>query len=481
MRMAEMVRGRSGGAGPGWPVLLIALIVVALAIGWVGYIASDDAAYYDGAARWLDHPPFAGSDHWTTRFPVVLAFAASLKMFGRGLIAFDVVAVLWYLTLVTLVLFQTRAIAGARAGWIAAILTGTMPVVVSSGSTVGCDLPEAFFLLAGAGLLGDPWGRPGRALAAGLCFGLAMLCRETAGLALVGLGPLFLIGRPIDRRMLIWVGVGIAAVLGAEALFQWAITGDPLRRYGLAFNHDDHMDRAANMEGNLLVHPAIDPLLVLLVNNDFALLFWLGIAAVTGRFWRRHDGTAMARLVVPVALGLAMAILVGALVTKLVLNPRYFTVTAVVMAMIVAIWLDGIGARWRWALLAAAVGSDLLMLGVQNGHPRWPAEALVLAAKACPQATIVADAETRHRATLPLRFQGSRNVAAAGAGLRLTTATDPDPGLPLVATYPSPPTAAGAVVRAIGLEAYVPGAAAGRLFRPNPDMELRGSGSHHAR
>ena len=458
----------------GWAAVIAALATAALAIGWVGYIASDDAAYYDGAARWLSAPPFAGADHWTTRFPVVLALAGSLLMFGRQLLAFEAVAVLWYGALVLLVWRQVAAIAGFRAGAIAAALTATMPVIVSSGSTVGCDIPEAFFLLAGAALLGDPWGRPGRAVAAGLCFGLAMLCRETAGLALVGLGPLFLIGRPIDRRSLILAGLGIAAVLVGEALFQAVVTGDPFRRYALAFNHDDHMSRAANMEGNLLVHPAIDPVLVLLVNNDFALLFWMGIVAVASRFWRGRETQALWRLAVPAALAIAMAVLVGALVTKLVLNPRYFTVTAVVMAMIVAIWLDGIGPRWRALWLVAAVGSNLLMLGVQNGHPRWPAEALVLAARAYPQATIGADAETRHRAALPLRFQGSDRVRATGGALRLTTAAAADPQLPLVAHYPSPPTSAGAVVRALGLEARVPAAVAERLFRPNPDMELRG-------
>ena len=458
----------------GWSLAIAVLAAVALAIGWVGYIASDDAAYYDGAARWLTAPPFAGADHWTTRFPVVLALAGSLLLFGRQLPAFEVAALLWYLALVLLIWRQVATIAGFRAGAIAALLTATMPVVVSSASTVGCDLPEAVFLLAGAALLGGAAGRPGRAVAAGLCFGLAMLCRETAGLALVGLGPLFLIGRPIERRSLMLAGVGIVLVLAGEALFQAIVAGDPFRRYVLAFNHDDHMSRAANMEGNWLVHPAIDPLLVLLVNNDFALLFWMGIVAVASRFWRGRETQALWRLAVPAALAIAMAVLVGAFVTKLVLNPRYFTVTAVVMAMVVAIWLDGIGPRWRALWLLAAVGSNLLMLGVQNGHPRWPAEALVLAARAYPQTTISADAETRHRAALPLQFQRSDRVRATGGALWLTTAEAADPRRPLVARYPSPPTAAGAVVRALGLEQRVPAAVAGRLFRPNPDMELRG-------
>ncbi len=54
----------------------------------------------------------------------------------------------------------------------------------------------------------------------------------------------------------------------------------------LAFHHDSHIDLAANEEGNVLVHPATDPLLVLLVNDDFALLFWGVTAAVAFRFDR---------------------------------------------------------------------------------------------------------------------------------------------------------------------------------------------------
>src|ERR1700757_4144100 len=59
----------------GWPLLVGAAALCAIAIGWVGYSASDDAAYYQAALRWLDHPPYAGDDHWATRFPLVLSLA----------------------------------------------------------------------------------------------------------------------------------------------------------------------------------------------------------------------------------------------------------------------------------------------------------------------------------------------------------------------------------------------------------------------
>ena len=50
------------------PTLIV--VAIALWLGWVGYIASDDALYYFGAVKWVDRPPYPGVDHWTTRFPV---------------------------------------------------------------------------------------------------------------------------------------------------------------------------------------------------------------------------------------------------------------------------------------------------------------------------------------------------------------------------------------------------------------------------
>ncbi|MGK4422039.1 glycosyltransferase family 39 protein, partial [Klebsiella pneumoniae] len=93
----------------------------------------------------------------------------------------------------------------ARAGWIAALLVGTMPMVAVAGSIVGIDLTEAVALIAGAWLLGEA--APGRAglrqgVLAGLCFGLAILSRETAVLSLAGLTIVVLWGRPVRREVL---------------------------------------------------------------------------------------------------------------------------------------------------------------------------------------------------------------------------------------------------------------------------------------
>ncbi len=451
---------------------LLVLLTGALLIGWVGFTASDDALYYTGAVHWIEAPPFAGDNHWSTRFPLLWSFAAMLLLLGRGFAAFAATALLWYAVLVALTGLFVRRLAGDRAGWIAAVLAGTMPVVIANATTVSVDPVEASALIGGIWLLSAAERPDWRALLAGTCFGVAVLCRETAILSVAGLAPLFLIGQPLRRDVLIAAGIGFAAVLGAEALFQYAMTGVPLRRYDIAFHHDSHIDRAANLEGNFLLHPAIDPLLVLLINDDFGLIFWAAIGA-GGVAWRRRAAWPTA-LIVLAAMALADFLLVGVLTTKLVLNPRYFTLSALFAVVMTAIWLDRLATRWRWAISGVLVLTNLALLSVGNRHPRWEVEALLAAAQAHPGEQISADPVTVRRAAIPLAFAGLGNARYAPAppnGLRLVAADHPAPGM-LVARYPSPPTTAGQIVLAIGAERLVPGAIRRRLLAPSPAMAL---------
>ena len=455
---------------------VVAVAVAALWIGWVGFIASDDALYYAGATPWLTDPPFAGNTHWATRFPLTIPFAATLAVMGQGFAAFATLSVACYGVLVAMSGWYARRVGGARAGWIAALIVATLPVVVSHATTVSVDLLEAAALLAGALLLADADDtRAGlaRAMVAGCCFGVAILCRETSLLALAGLGPLFLLGRPVPRRVLIAAGLGTLLVLGGEALFQAAMTGDPLRRYTIAFHHDEHIDRAANMEGNFLIHPVVDPLLVLLINDDFGLLFWLAGATLLKRRHVALSAPAERRLAVPAAMALASFVLVSILYTKLVLNPRYFMLAALVASIWLATWLARLGWWWRAAVLSGVIATNLLLLSVANAHPRWAMEALVMAARAHPREPVAADRAIVARAALPIRFGALRNITdrARPGGLMLASA-DVAPAGTIVAYYPSPPTRLGALLRATGQEARVPGAIRPRMFAPSEAMVL---------
>lgn len=452
-----------------WGIVLAVSIAVALAIGWVGFIASDDALYFRGAMRWIDNPPFAGDDHWTTRFPVVLSLALSTSLIGPNFAAFAGVALMWYAITVALMAHLASRAGGRLAGWIAALLTAVTPVVVVNASIVNCDLPEAALLMLGIVLLTCSAIR-GNAFAAGVAFGAGVLARETALLSLLGFIPLFLIGKPFTRRTLIFAAIGGAAVLGGECLFQWLMTGNALNRYELAYNHSPPLDRAIGGEGNLLVHPAIDPLLVLLVNNEFGLLFWLLPLAA----WGARAYIARPPVAALTAIGLANFIFVAALSQKLVLNPRYFTVAALAAIVLVAVWFAGLGPRWRSVLLTATVAAALGLLSLGNAHPRWDVEALVQAARANPGRVIVTDRETLARAEYPLRFAQAPNVVARRpiAGDLVLAAERPTPDAVRLASYPTPPRAAGAILSRLGLLDALPTTLAGRLESTGSPINL---------
>lgn len=466
---------------PGATLLYALTLALAMAlsvtIGWTGFLASDDSLYFVGADHWLSTPPFAGDNHWTTRFPLLWSFAAMLALFGRGFVAFAATALLWYAVLITLVGVFAARIGGPRTGWIAALIAATLPVIVSNATTVGVDLLETALLLGGAWLLGDAGtGRAAlwRGLLAGMCFGTAIVCRETSLLALVAMGPLFLLGRPVGRGVLIAAGVGLVLILGGEAFFQWTMTGDPLRRYTIAFNHDSHIDRAANHEGNFLLHPAIDPVLVLFINDDFGLLFWIaGFAAVIG-MQRGFGVTRSGPLLVLAAMALADFALVAVLTEKLVLNPRYFMLPAILAVVIAAAWLNTLGGRWRWGIVVAMLVVNLLMLSVGNAHPRWEMESLIEASRTHPGDVISGDPVMVRRAKLPMYFAGRSNIryAPAAPGGLVVAPISQAPAGTIVTHYPSPPTRFGGVIEAFGLRGHVPAALHRRMFAPNETIVL---------
>ncbi len=461
-----------------WAIPAILLVALAVWIAWVGFLASDDAFYFDGAKAWLIHPPYAGIDHWTTRFPLILSFAGAITLFGQGFAAFHLTSLFWFVAVLALVGLFTRSLADARAAWISVLLSGTMSVVATQASVVNCDLPEVFFLLAAAWLLGRSITatRPLReGFLAGLCFGLAVLCRETAIIPMVGLAPFFLFGRVLRRDVLLAAAAGFLAMLGSEMLFQWAVTGDPLHRYGLAYHHDSHIDRAANLEGNFLVHPVIDPLLVLLINDDFGWLFWVGAASLFLAFRAGRGKAVDPRLVVLAALALANFVLIGALYGKLVLNPRYFTLAALAMTIWVSIWLAGLGRRARLALVALVVATNMLLESASNHHPQWVGEALVIAARDHPDRPIFTPFEDYKRGMIRLDFAGLGNVRAGSpqpGALYLSSAPQAPAHGQLLASYAPPPTPLGAGLQAIGLIRLVPSHIATRLSAPGAPASL---------
>jgi len=399
-----------------WMISPVVLAVGALfvAYGWIGYIGSDDVAwYYAGARGWIDSFPYVGG-HGTIRTPLTIPMALAVVALGLGIAALVLPGLVYGAVMVgALGVWLGRAVSPA-VGLAAGLAIVTMPLVAVQASIANIDIVEGSAVMLAVVLLAAAVrGRPSVELffGAGVLLGIAFLARETAVFAVVAVIAAFIIGFGVARWRYFLSGAGFLAVWLVELVYLAIMTGDPLYRLALARNHDPSQSRAANLEGNLLVHPALDPLVVLLVNQEFALLFWISIPL---GIWL-CVGTALApserRIARLFALfGLVWALGVAALDGALVLNPRYFLVSALVAAVLVGWSLVVLWRRGRHRLVAVLglglLAGNIAGTAIENRDFSFGEFALRDLARARPGEIIATDHETWRRAETLLAFEG---------------------------------------------------------------------------
>lgn len=408
-----------------WTALLGGALAWRLLL-FVGPQGSDDLAYSNAA--------------WTVasgRFPLdqgihgsrvgyVGTIGTIYALFGAGsfsLVLLNLAASMGEVALARLVARRFLDDAGA---WLAAALVAVLPVHVFHATEAHPDMPAAalgtlsalFFLRA------KDADRAGLFVLSGVALGAAHLMKETAFLGLAALAALG--GRPRPRFLLV-VG-GFAAVVAAESLFFWAVSGDPLfrlRGVGLL--------QSAIMNSERYLQSA--PTFRRLVLDVPAMLFWPGsgnypyfallpLLALGGAAlaWRRGDGTLRGPMI--------WALAVTALLTfwpitlfpyrpAMVAFPRIFLVAAVPMTILAASLLRAIPAKAAGGLLVvmalAALGGSLIL----HADARRESAGARLAWSATRDLPVVADPRT-------IEFFRLYEGYAAGRLLRLWTAPAPD-------------------------------------------------------
>lgn len=399
--------------------LVLALIVFAalVACGWVGFLGSDDAFYAAGAYGWIEHFPYVGG-HGTIRYPITIPIALSFLTFGENEYALVLPSLLYMLGFLTLAWFSVRRASNSWAafGALAALVTCPLLVVQSSISSV--DIVETFFLFASTLLF---WrcledGPDGRKLfLAGALAGLGFLTRETAIFIALFYALYFAIGYRFHRGHYLWIAVGFVAVWLAEVTYLWIMTGDPLYRINISLHHDSSIDRSIDLAGNVIVNPLLDPLLVLLANQEFMALFFLAVPLGAWLcFGRSIPGRlkTFARLVA--LLGLVWFVAAGAAQKLLPLNPRYFMITCASACILTGIGLallfERCKRRWAAALVAAfIVSTNLLGIYVENKDPLFGERQLAHITSQRRGDIIHTDPKTRHRADMLLHWQHASN------------------------------------------------------------------------
>ncbi len=354
----------------------LVIFAILLMLGWVGFIGSDDASYIGGAYGWRNYFPYVGG-HGTIRYPITIPIALSVAVLG----AHEFVLVLPTIAYATAIFIMVwRLVARAvspLAAFMALLLLATSPLLVIQSTVASADITEACFLIAAFYMFWHCYTgqRPVRHLFwAGVWCGFAFLTRETASL----IAPFYMACLAVawwQKKPAVqycaYLLLGFVTVWGAELLYLYSMTGDPFYRIHIALHHDTGINRTIDLAGNVLLHPAIDPLLVLLLNQEFMLLFWVTLPMGAWCYMKRAQFTPQVRRFVALFSGMGVMWLasVGAAQHLLPLNARYFmlcTIAACVLTGIVlAHWWQSHRILTR-VLLCALLSSNVLGIFAEN-------------------------------------------------------------------------------------------------------------------
>jgi 4-amino-4-deoxy-L-arabinose transferase-like glycosyltransferase len=390
-------------------LVLVSILVVALT--WVGFMASDDGAYLVGAEGWLEAPPYAGANHWEVRSTLVLPMAACIGLFGSGELQTSLASVLYYAALMASAYVVLARRFGSRAAWVGTALLLTTPLFPLCASTAGVDLIECLFLLlslwffhrataADAG--GDRNARAKLLVVSGVTGALAVMTRETSLVLPAFYAVLFACGYGLPRKRYLMLACGAALPVLLEMLFfAWQV-GDPLHRVAV------NVQRLSGAPG--VVRNAVgSPLKALFVNDEFALLFAMGLpAAVTTSFSGRLNKGERQFVRLLVALAVASIAFVTE-VASLRALPRYYAFAAFTAAACTAVWLVRVVAPTNrglaCALGAVLVSANLAALAVANREPLY-GERLLVAYAADHEGAVYTNPHTARRARRFLIWAG---------------------------------------------------------------------------
>lgn len=398
------------------PVLLFILL---LGLCWVGFLGSDDTTYATGAYGWIEHFPYVGG-HGTIRYPITLPTALSFLALGGNEFALVLPTLLYALGLIGVCWFALSRLVDPVSAALALAALCTLPVLVVFSTIASVDIVEAFFLFTGIMItllcmharLGPRW-----LVAAGASLGLAFLTRETAIFIAVPFAVFLLLGLYMERRLYLLIVLGFLGIWLLEVAYLWAMTGDPLYRVTISLHHDSTIDRHVDLAGNVLVHPLVDPLLVLFINQEFALLFYLAVPAAVWLCFAQgvEERTRRVSRILSIV-ALAWFACSAAAVSLLPLNPRYFLICALAACLLLGLWGGEMIRRRRTALvfvvLAILLSGNLASLSLENTDVRRGERFLADLTERYPDQVIHTDPMTRHRADLLLKWRGAQALAS---------------------------------------------------------------------
>lgn len=376
--------------GPSVVVAVLVFVSTMLAFGWIGFLASDDWAYFSGAQGWLNDFPYVARTHRTLRLPVVLPIALSVGVLGSGEFQTVLPTILYFLGLLGLASWSARVHSGDNI--VAVLVVGLLastPLFSVWATIVSADICELFFVLLSLWLFysASVGKQPVLPLfLAGCAAGFAWLTRETSVALLILYALLFLRGAYLERRLYWVMAGGWLLIAGIEAFYYLAMTDDIFYKYRTILMTQPSLQNVFTMTagagtGNITNNRIVGPFAALLVNQEFGLLYYLAVPAVWMCCFSEELDLEQRRLPrLLFGLGVIWFFVVGYTLGLRAL-PRYFAVPTFVAVFLVSIWLRQIlrhRSRSTALLLGMALlSTNLIAIYVENRMPLFGERALV--------------------------------------------------------------------------------------------------------
>lgn len=406
-------------------VVALAAFAILLKVFWIGFLGSDDSVYWGGAGGWMTHFPFVGATHHTLRHTIVLPLAVLRSLLGDKLYVLFLPSLAYSAGIVVLLAIWMRRTVGVFCAAAALVLVVTNAVFLLTSATASIDVAEAFFVLLAFVLLDAAMAREAVGtrspipllVMSGVAAGFGMLSRETAIFGVLAIGLLFLRGYGLPRLRYVAFGMGFAPVVLLEFAYLYAMTGKIFYRLQISAHHDGSVSRYLDQGASVpIIHPAIDPITMLLLNHNFGVLGWVVVPLVVWLFRQGVNTPALRRFaVLATVLSVTWAV-AAAVFSILPLLPRYFMLPSLLISAVCGVslarmWQRG-GRRVPLLVGCAIVAANLLGVAGDNRNFMFGEHVLVDVAAHEP-GPIHTNTQTLRRADLLLVLSNLRTRVTA--------------------------------------------------------------------
>lgn len=365
---------------------LVLLFIVTLSWTWIGYVGSDDGLYLYGAQQWISSFPFVPDHFGLVRHTVTLPIAFNIWLLGESEFSLTLSTILYFAALLTVTYFSVNRFFGFGAAVFSTFVLIVTPLYAVSATIASVDMPILFFVASSFWAYIYALNSPRKMrwlVLSGICAGLAIISRETAGSMAFFFAILLLAGFRLPRKYYLLIAAGALAVLLSDILYYWIFADNPLHRWDLFLQGAViSKDRAAaeafsyGADGNFRISKLFDPFLLVLFNQEFGLTYFVALGSTIYYFVRKTNAGQQRQIMGLFILitciwfiGTSLALHNVKLLARYYYVPTYFLL---LLSSLVLLW--GLQGAWRkraGLIISMLLAGNFLCIYLENKNPQF--------------------------------------------------------------------------------------------------------------